>query len=61
MTKAGPYIQKEHLVKRDRERTYALRFDFLSSSNSVEYEALIAGLQLAKWLGVDRVIARDEI
>ncbi|KAM1121868.1 hypothetical protein PS2_003486 [Malus domestica] len=34
---------------------YALRFKFKSSNNEAEYEALIAGLHLAKHLGVKRI------
>ncbi|KAM2034557.1 hypothetical protein ACFXTH_037634 [Malus domestica] len=34
---------------------YALRFKFKASNNEAEYEALIAGLRLAKHLGVKRI------
>ncbi|KAM1339266.1 hypothetical protein COP2_039268 [Malus domestica] len=34
---------------------YALRFKFKVSNNEAEYEALIAGLHLAKHLGVKRI------
>ncbi|KAM2951284.1 hypothetical protein COP2_000801 [Malus domestica] len=34
---------------------YALRFKFKASNNEAEYEALIAGLHLAKHLGVKRI------
>ena len=33
----------------------ALRFDFSTSNNEAEYEALIAGLRLAKAVGAKRV------
>ncbi|GKF25499.1 reverse transcriptase domain-containing protein, partial [Tanacetum coccineum] len=32
--------------------TYALRFQFTTSNNEAEYEALIAGLQIAAQMGV---------
>lgn len=35
--------------------TYALRFDFKCSNNESEYEALIAGLKIAKSMGVDNI------
>nr|XP_027067493.1 uncharacterized protein LOC113693115 [Coffea arabica] len=35
--------------------TYALRFGFPATNNEVEYEALIAGLQLARKLGAQRI------
>ncbi|KAM1137184.1 hypothetical protein ACFX2B_034815 [Malus domestica] len=34
---------------------YALRFKFKASNNDDEYEALLAGLRLAKHLGVKRI------
>ncbi|KAM2133267.1 hypothetical protein ACFX1R_003389 [Malus domestica] len=34
---------------------YAFRFKFKASNNEVEYEALLAGLRLAKHLGVKRI------
>ncbi|KAM2312317.1 hypothetical protein ACFXTH_022736 [Malus domestica] len=34
---------------------YALRFKFKASNNEAEYEALLAGLRLAKHLGVERI------
>ncbi|KAM3000873.1 hypothetical protein FF2_037235 [Malus domestica] len=34
---------------------YALRFKFTVSNNEAEYEALLAGLRLAKHLGVKRI------
>ncbi|KAM1985525.1 hypothetical protein ACFX16_013686 [Malus domestica] len=34
---------------------YALRFKFKASNNEAEYEALLAGLHLAKHLGVKRI------
>ena len=34
---------------------YALRFEFPATNNGAEYEALIAGLKIAKELGVDRL------
>lgn len=39
------------------EVTYALRFDFPASNNEAEYEALIAGLQIAHRLGARRLQA----
>ncbi|XP_023743054.1 uncharacterized protein LOC111891220 [Lactuca sativa] len=39
------------------EVTYALRFDFHTSNNEAEYEALLAGLQLAKHMGAKVVTA----
>ena len=39
------------------EVTYALRFDFHTSNNEVEYEALLAGLRLAKQMGAKSVTA----
>ncbi|XP_071933220.1 uncharacterized protein [Coffea arabica] len=40
--------------------SYALRFDFLATNNEVEYEALIAGLQLARTLGAQRIHVRSD-
>lgn len=37
------------------EVTYDLRFDFHTSNNEAEYEALLAGLRLAKQMGADIV------
>ncbi|GJW19900.1 reverse transcriptase domain-containing protein [Tanacetum coccineum] len=37
------------------EFTYALRFQFTASNNEAEYEALIAGLQIAAQIGVRNV------
>nr|GEX24402.1 reverse transcriptase domain-containing protein [Tanacetum cinerariifolium] len=37
------------------EFTYALRFQFAASNNEVDYEALIAGLWIAAWMGVKNV------
>ena len=34
---------------------YALRFEFPTTNNGVEYEALIVGLKIAKELKVDRL------
>nr|KAJ0186576.1 hypothetical protein LSAT_V11C900479430 [Lactuca sativa] len=39
------------------ELTYALRFDFHTSNNKAEYEALLADLILAVTMGAERVIA----
>ncbi|KAL7589956.1 hypothetical protein Lser_V15G41281 [Lactuca serriola] len=39
------------------EVTYALRFDFHTSNNEAEYEALLAGLRLAKQMGAKVVTA----
>lgn len=39
------------------EITYALRFDFHTSNNEAEYEALIASLRLARQMGADIVTA----
>ncbi|GJV63334.1 reverse transcriptase domain-containing protein [Tanacetum coccineum] len=38
-----------------QEVTYALRFDFKTSNNEVEYEALIAGLELVVQMGVQHL------
>nr|GEZ51875.1 reverse transcriptase domain-containing protein [Tanacetum cinerariifolium] len=46
------------LTNPDRvEFTYALRFQFAASNNEAEYEALIAGLQIATQMGVKNVQA----
>ncbi|GJW61700.1 reverse transcriptase domain-containing protein [Tanacetum coccineum] len=37
------------------EFTYALRFQFITSNNEAEYEALIAGLRIAAQMGVRNV------
>ena len=34
---------------------YALRFDFKTSNNQAEYEALLAGLKIAKELGINNL------
>nr|KAJ0216025.1 hypothetical protein LSAT_V11C300153800 [Lactuca sativa] len=39
------------------EVTYALRFDFHTSNNETEYEALLVGLRLAKQMGAEVVAA----
>nr|KAJ0209871.1 hypothetical protein LSAT_V11C400159220 [Lactuca sativa] len=39
------------------EVTYALRFDFHTSNNEAEYEALLPSLRLAKQMGVEAVAA----
>ncbi|GJZ91538.1 reverse transcriptase domain-containing protein [Tanacetum coccineum] len=40
------------------EFTYALRFEFDASNNEAEYEALVAGLQIAEQMGVKNLIAK---
>ena len=35
--------------------SYALKFGFVASNNEAEYKALIAGLKLAKDVGVERI------
>ncbi|XP_052621664.1 uncharacterized protein LOC111883765 [Lactuca sativa] len=42
------------------EVTYALRFDFHTSNNEAEYEALLAGLRLAKQMGAKAITALTE-
>lgn len=37
------------------ELTYALRFDFTATNNETEYEALIAGLELARKMKVEQL------
>ncbi|GKG26452.1 reverse transcriptase domain-containing protein, partial [Tanacetum coccineum] len=37
------------------EFTYALRFEFDASNNEAEYEALMAGLRIAKQMGVENL------
>ena len=37
------------------EISYAIKLEFATTNNQVEYEALIAGLKLAKTVKVDRV------
>ena len=39
---------------------YALRFNFQASNNESEYEAMIAGLSLAKTLGVKRLLIHSD-
>ena len=39
------------------EITYALRFDFYTSNNEAEYEALLDGLRLAVKIGAERIVA----
>nr|GEV52943.1 reverse transcriptase domain-containing protein [Tanacetum cinerariifolium] len=39
------------------EFTYALRFQFVTSNNKAEYEALIVGLRIAKQMGVKNIQA----
>lgn len=38
------------------EVTYALRFDFHTSDNEVEYKALLTGLRLDKKMGVEAAV-----
>ncbi|XP_027182223.1 uncharacterized protein LOC113780640 [Coffea eugenioides] len=40
--------------------SYALRFDFPATNNEAEYEALIAGLQLARRLGAQQIHVRSD-
>ncbi|XP_071919055.1 uncharacterized protein [Coffea arabica] len=40
--------------------SYALRFDFPATNNEAEYEALIAGLQLARKLGAQQIHVRSD-
>nr|XP_043638079.1 uncharacterized protein LOC122609083 [Erigeron canadensis] len=40
---------------KEREYTYALRFNFPTSNNEAEYEALLAGLRMAKQMGVKKI------
>nr|XP_043619402.1 uncharacterized protein LOC122591233 [Erigeron canadensis] len=40
-----------------KEYTYALRFDFLASNNKAKYEALLAGLRIARKMGVEKIHA----
>lgn len=43
------------------EITYALHFDFHTASNKAEYEALLAGIRLAKQMVVEAVVALTDI
>nr|XP_027082689.1 uncharacterized protein LOC113705025 [Coffea arabica] len=40
--------------------SYALRFDFAASNNEAEYEAVIAGLQLARRLGAAHILVYSD-
>nr|GEV07993.1 reverse transcriptase domain-containing protein [Tanacetum cinerariifolium] len=40
------------------EFTYALRFEFNTSNNEAEYEALVAGLRISEQIGVKNLIAK---
>ncbi|XP_076938454.1 uncharacterized protein LOC143606636 [Bidens hawaiensis] len=40
------------------EFTYAIKLDFKSTNNEAEYEAFLAGLRIAKMLGVKHLEAR---
>nr|XP_027071801.1 uncharacterized protein LOC113696611 [Coffea arabica] len=40
--------------------SYALRFDFPATNNEADYEVLIAGLQLARRLGAQRIHVRSD-
>lgn len=40
------------------EHTYALRLKFESTNNEAEYEALLAGLRIARTMGVERIDVR---
>ncbi|XP_027158219.1 uncharacterized protein LOC113759836 [Coffea eugenioides] len=40
--------------------SYALRFDFAASNNEAEYEAVIAGLQLARKLGAGHILVYSD-
>ncbi|XP_071916083.1 uncharacterized protein [Coffea arabica] len=40
--------------------SYALRFDFAASNNEAEYEAVIAGLQLARKLGATHILVYND-
>nr|GEV02990.1 hypothetical protein [Tanacetum cinerariifolium] len=42
---------------KDKEFTYELRFEFGASNNEAEYEALIAGLRIAKQMAVKNLVA----
>ncbi|KAG5565187.1 hypothetical protein RHGRI_001176 [Rhododendron griersonianum] len=40
--------------------SYALRFEFKATNNEAEYEALVVGLDLAKAVGADHVLAKSD-
>ena len=42
------------------EISYAVKLEFAATNNQVEYEALIAGLELAKAVKTDRVKIRTD-
>ena len=48
---AGLVLQGPHNTK----VSYALKFGFDASNNEAEYEALVAGLKLAKDIGADNI------
>ena len=68
LTSSGPFIRTRLPIKKGqtkliltspigKEVTYASRFDFGTSNNEAEYEALLAGLRLAVKMGAKRVMA----
>ena len=40
--------------------SYAIRFDFTAFNNEAEYEAVIAGLQLTRKLGAQRILVYSD-
>lgn len=50
-----------HIISNEgREHNYAIQLDLKTTNNEVEYEALLAGLTLAKSLGVEEIEARAD-
>ena len=43
-----------------QELSYSLKFDFKASNNEAEYKVLIAGLQLARKLGANKLKAYSD-
>lgn len=44
----------------DQELQYSLRFDFKATNNEVEYQAILAGVSIVRFLGADGVVVRSD-
>ena len=48
------------VIPTGEEVTYALKFNFHTSNNEEEYEAILAGMKLAREMGASRVAAMSD-
>ncbi|GKB16375.1 reverse transcriptase domain-containing protein [Tanacetum coccineum] len=55
LNKGGSRARLVLTILDDVEFTYALRFEFKASNNKANYEALLAGLRIAEFIGVKHI------